>query len=36
VTKVLQMMSRADLQLVPQQTAYPPIVRQTAKKMLAR
>jgi hypothetical protein len=36
VMKVLQMMSRSDLQLVPQQTAYPPLVRQTAKKMLTR
>jgi hypothetical protein len=36
VTKVLQMMSRTELALVPQQTAYPPVVRQTAKRMLAR
>jgi hypothetical protein len=34
--KVLQMLSRSDLLLVPQQTGYPPIVRQTAKKMLVR
>lgn len=36
VMKVLQMLSRSDLLLVPQQTGYPPIVRQTAKKMLVR
>jgi hypothetical protein len=35
-TKVLQSMSRADLSLVPQQTAYPQTVRALAKKMLAR
>jgi hypothetical protein len=36
VMKVLQMLSRSDLLLVPQQTGYPPIVRQTAKKLLVR
>jgi hypothetical protein len=35
-TKVLQSMSRADLSLVPQHTAYPQTVRALAKKMLAR
>jgi hypothetical protein len=32
--KVLRALSRSDLQLVPQQTAYPASVRATAKKML--
>ena len=36
VTRVLQAMPRRDLQLVPQQTAYPPQVRQAAKTMLGR
>ena len=36
VTRILQMLPRSDLQLVPQQTAYPPIVRQAAKRMLGR
>src|SRR5580692_6385082 len=34
VAKVLRALSRSDLQLVPQQTAYPASVRATAKKML--
>lgn len=36
VTRVLQMLKRAELQLVLQQTAYPAVVRQIAKRMLAR
>jgi hypothetical protein len=36
VTKVLSMMSRADLVLVPQQTAYPQGVRMQAKKILSK
>ncbi len=36
IGKVLAMMSRADLVLVPQQTAYPQGVRMQAKKMLAK
>jgi hypothetical protein len=36
VSRVLQSMSRADLQLVPQQTAYPATVRAAAKKMLGK
>jgi hypothetical protein len=36
VSKVLGMMSRADLVLVPQQTAYPQGVRMQAKKMLTK
>jgi hypothetical protein len=36
VQKVLRLMSKPDLQLVPQQTAYPPTVRQAAKNMLGR
>lgn len=36
VEKVLRAMSRNDLQLVMQQTAYPVGVRQAAKKLLAR
>jgi hypothetical protein len=34
VQKVLRALSRSDLQLVPQQTAYPASVRAAAKKML--
>jgi hypothetical protein len=36
VTKVLQVMSRSDLALVPQQTGYPAVVRQAAKRMLVK
>jgi len=36
VSKVLGVMSRADLVLVPQQTAYPQGVRMQAKKMLTK
>jgi len=36
VTRVLQMLTRSELQLVPQQTAYPPGVRQAARRMLTR
>jgi hypothetical protein len=36
VEKVLRVMSRADLLLVPQQTAYPGPVRQAAKRLLGR
>ena len=36
VQKVLRMMSRADLLLVPHQTAYPVTVRQAAKAKLGR
>jgi hypothetical protein len=36
VDRVLGRMSRSDLQLVPQQTAYPGAVRQAAKKLLGR
>lgn len=36
IDKVLRTMSRTDLHLVMQQTAYPAIVRQTAKRLLAR
>ena len=36
ITRVLQSMPRRDLQLVPQQTAYPAQVRQAAKAMLGR
>jgi hypothetical protein len=36
VEKVLRAMSRSDLQLVPQQTAYPGMVREAAKRMLGR
>jgi hypothetical protein len=36
VTRALQALPRRDLQLVPQQTAYPPQVRQAAKTMLGR
>lgn len=36
VNKVLSAMSRHDLQLVPQQTAYPEPVRQAAKRRLGR
>jgi hypothetical protein len=36
VARVLQMLSRQELFLVPQQTAYPQTVRQAARKMLAR
>jgi hypothetical protein len=36
VEKVLRCMTRSDLQLVPQQTAYPGPVRETAKRMLGR
>jgi hypothetical protein len=36
VEKVLRALSRNDLQLVPQQTAYPAAVRQAAKKLLGR
>ena len=35
IHKVLRVMSRADLQLVPQQSAYPASVRQQAKILLA-
>jgi hypothetical protein len=34
VSKILRALSRTDLQLVPQQTAYPASVRAAAKKML--
>jgi hypothetical protein len=34
--KILRAMSRPDLALVPQQTAYPATVRQAAKRMLGR
>ena len=34
VSKILRALSRADLQLVPQQTAYPASVRAAAKRML--
>ncbi len=36
VEKVLRGMTRSDLQLVPQQTAYPATVREAAKRMLGR
>lgn len=36
VKKILQCLSRAELQLVPQQTAYPMGVRQAARKLLTR
>lgn len=36
IEKVLRSMSRSDLQLVPQQTAYPGSVREAAKRMLGR
>ena len=36
VEKVLRGMTRSDLQLVPQQTAYPAMVREAAKRMLGR
>jgi hypothetical protein len=36
VTRALQALPRRDLQLVPQQTAYPAQVRQAAKAMLGR
>ena len=36
VDKVLRSMSRSDLRLVPQQTAYPGPVREAAKRMLGR
>jgi hypothetical protein len=36
IEKVLRGMSRSDLQLVPQQTAYPGPVREAAKRMLGR
>ena len=36
VEKVLRCMTRSDLQLVPQQTAYPGTVREAAKRMLGR
>jgi hypothetical protein len=36
IGKVLQTMARSDLQLVPQQTAYPQAVRAAAKKMLGK
>jgi hypothetical protein len=36
VTKVLRALPLSDLQLVPQQTAYPQAVRAAAKKMLGR
>jgi hypothetical protein len=36
VRKILRMMPRPDLLLVPQQTAYPPAVRQAAKAMLGQ
>lgn len=36
VTLVLRALSRSDLQLVPQQTAYPATVRAAAKKMLGK
>ncbi|HEY3820396.1 MAG TPA: PilZ domain-containing protein [Polyangiaceae bacterium] len=36
VEKVLRSMTRSDLQLVPQQTAYPATVREAAKRMLGR
>jgi hypothetical protein len=36
VEKVLRGMARSDLQLVPQQTAYPGTVREAAKRMLGR
>ena len=36
IEKVLRGMSRSDLQLVPQQTAYPGTVREAAKRMLGR
>jgi hypothetical protein len=36
VTKVLRALTRSDLQLVPQQAAYPQTVRAAAKKMLAK
>jgi hypothetical protein len=36
VERILRAMTRAELQLVPQQTAYPAAVRQAAKKMLGR
>ncbi len=36
IEKVLRSMSRNDLLLVPQQTAYPAAVRQAAKRMLTR
>ena len=36
VEKVLRCMSRADLTLVPQQTAYPGTVRQAAKRLLGK
>jgi hypothetical protein len=36
VERVLRGMTRSDLQLVPQQTAYPATVREAAKRMLGR
>lgn len=36
VEKILRAMSKPDLALVPQQTAYPATVRQAAKRMLGR
>lgn len=36
IEKVLRCMTRSDLQLVPQQTAYPGTVREAAKRMLGR
>jgi hypothetical protein len=36
VTKILRSMNRGDLLLVPQQTAYPQVVRAAAKKMLGK
>jgi hypothetical protein len=36
VTRVLRSMSRGDLVLVPQQTAYPQGVRAQAKKLLGK
>jgi len=36
VEKVLRGLARSDLQLVPQQTAYPGTVREAAKRMLGR
>jgi hypothetical protein len=36
IEKVLRSMSRSDLRLVPQQTAYPGPVREAAKRMLGR
>ena len=34
VSKILRLLSRADLSRVPQQTAYPMTTRQAARKLL--